>query len=73
MKLHQNPSSGSRVVPCGRTDIQTKLIVASLNSANAQETVEIVSGRKNILFFSGLTPVVVVVSVLLLLCLCCCF
>jgi hypothetical protein len=27
MKFHQNPSSASRVVPCGRMDM-TKLIVA---------------------------------------------
>jgi hypothetical protein len=26
--FHQNPSSGSRVVPCERTDRQTKLTVA---------------------------------------------
>jgi hypothetical protein len=38
IKLHENPSSGSGVFPCGRTDEQTdmtKLIVASQNSANA--------------------------------------
>ena len=34
IKFHQNPSSGSRVVPCGRTDM-TKLIVAFRNFANA--------------------------------------
>jgi len=38
IKFHINPSSGSRVVPCGekdgRTDM-TKLIVAFRNSANA--------------------------------------
>jgi hypothetical protein len=33
-KFHQNPSSGSRVVPCGQTDM-TKLIVAFRNFANA--------------------------------------
>ena len=34
IKFHENPSSGSRVVPCGRTDI-TKLIVDFRNFANA--------------------------------------
>ena len=31
--FHKNPSSGSRVSPCGRTDI-TKLIVACCNFAS---------------------------------------
>jgi len=44
MKFHENPSSGSRVVSCGRTDRQTdsykrtditKLIVAFCKFANA--------------------------------------
>jgi len=40
MKFLQNPSNGSRAVPCGRTDRQTggqttKLIVAFNNFANA--------------------------------------
>ena len=34
IKFHQNPSSGSRVVPCGRTDM-TKPIVAFRNFVNA--------------------------------------
>ena len=34
IKFHENPSSGSRVVPCGRTDM-TNLIVALQNFANA--------------------------------------
>jgi hypothetical protein len=37
-KFRENPSSGSRVVPCGQTDGQTdmtKLIAASRNIANA--------------------------------------
>ena len=34
MKLYQNPSSGSRVVPCEQTDM-TKLIIAFCNFANA--------------------------------------
>jgi hypothetical protein len=37
-KFHQCPSSDSRVVPCGRTDM-TKLIVTVRNFANAPETV----------------------------------
>ena len=32
--FHENPSSGSRVVPCGQTNM-TKLIVAFHNFANA--------------------------------------
>jgi len=32
IKFHENPSSGSRVVPCGRMDM-TKLIVAFCNFA----------------------------------------
>jgi hypothetical protein len=38
IKFHENPSSGSRVVPCGQTDARTdmkKLIVAFRNFANA--------------------------------------
>ena len=41
-ELHEILSSGSRVVPCGRTDIQpniTKLIVTYINFANAPEKV----------------------------------
>jgi len=34
VKFHENPSSGSRAVPCRRTDT-TKLIVAFRNFANA--------------------------------------
>jgi hypothetical protein len=33
INFHQNPSSGSRIVPCGRTDF-TKLIVAFRDFAN---------------------------------------
>jgi hypothetical protein len=42
IKFHENPSSGSRVVPCGQTDGQTgmtKLIVAFLSFPNASEVV----------------------------------
>jgi len=35
MKFHENPSSGSLVVPCGRTDM-TKLVVAFRNFAKSQ-------------------------------------
>jgi hypothetical protein len=38
IKFHENPSSGSRVVPCGRIDM-TKLIVAFRNFANAPKTI----------------------------------
>ena len=34
LKFHENSSSGSRVFPCGRTDM-TKLIAAFRNYANA--------------------------------------
>jgi hypothetical protein len=34
--FHENPSSGSRVVPCGKTDT-TKLIAAFRNFTNAPE------------------------------------
>ena len=36
IKFHKNPSSGSRVLPCGRA-VMTKLIVAFLNIANAHK------------------------------------
>jgi len=35
IKLHKYPSSRSRVVPCGQTDRNAKLIVASRNFSNA--------------------------------------
>ena len=40
IKLHQNPSSGSPVVPCGQTDGRkdmTKLMVAFRNFATAPD------------------------------------
>jgi len=40
IKLHENPSSGSRVVRCGQTDRyteMTKLVVASRNFAKEPE------------------------------------
>ena len=39
-KNYQNLSSGSRVVPCGRTADETKLAVASRNFANAPKIVK---------------------------------
>jgi len=34
IKFHENPSSGSQVVPCGQTDGQTNLKVALCNFTN---------------------------------------
>ena len=49
IKYHENPSSGSRGVPCGRTvrraDI-TKLIAAFRNFANAPKKVQLISAWK---------------------------
>jgi hypothetical protein len=42
IKFHQNPSSGSRVVRCGRTDGETdmtKLLAAFRNFANAHKSI----------------------------------
>jgi hypothetical protein len=41
LKLHQNPPSGSRVVPCGHTDM-TKLVVTFRNFANAPKNVNVI-------------------------------
>jgi hypothetical protein len=38
IKFHENPSSGSRFVPCEQTNI-TKLIVAFRNFANAPQNI----------------------------------
>jgi len=41
IKFHENPSNGSRGIPCGRTDRRTdttKLIVAFRNFVNAPKT-----------------------------------
>jgi hypothetical protein len=35
IKFHENPSSGSRFVPCGRMDRHAEAIVALRNFANA--------------------------------------
>jgi hypothetical protein len=40
-KFHANPSSGSRAVPCGRRDRQTKLVVAFRSFVNAPKTVSV--------------------------------
>ena len=42
IKFHQNPSSGSQVIPYGQTDM-TKLIVAFRNFANAPNNQHITS------------------------------
>jgi hypothetical protein len=43
IKFHENLSSGSRVVPCGRTDrkqtVMTDLIVAAHNFADAPKDI----------------------------------
>jgi hypothetical protein len=41
IKFHENPSSGSQAVPCGRTTDMTKLIVVFRNFANAPKEGEI--------------------------------
>jgi len=44
IKFHENPSSGSRVVPCGQTDRQTgitKLTVAVRNFVNVPKKIHI--------------------------------
>jgi hypothetical protein len=58
-KFHENPFSGSRVVPRGRTDEQTnmtKLTVTFLNLANAPKNGEHVSDLTEtfVMFFSEL-------------------
>jgi hypothetical protein len=54
IKFHDNPSSGSRVVPYGRTDGRTdptKVIVASRNFANAsKKTVRVSSPQRKVAF-----------------------
>jgi len=48
-KFHENPSSVSRVVPCGPTDRltdMTKLIVAYCNLTNAPESVHFKIGSE---------------------------
>jgi hypothetical protein len=49
IKFHENPSSGNRVVTCGRTDRQTemtKLIVSFRNLANAPKKIHFIPHRK---------------------------
>jgi len=47
IKFHGNPSTGGRVVPCGRTERRTaditKLILAFRNSANAPKNEELMT------------------------------
>jgi hypothetical protein len=46
IKFHENPSSGSRVVPCGQTDM-TQLTVAFCNFANAPKDLRDVCNNSN--------------------------
>ena len=51
VKFHENPSGGSRVVPCGRRGVvrrtdMTRLIVAIRNFANAPKNPNKVDNRK---------------------------
>jgi hypothetical protein len=45
IKFHENPSSGSQAVPCGRTDT-TKLTAAFRIFANAPKTRQVQANRK---------------------------
>ena len=51
MKFHENPSSGSRVIPCGRTDVM-KVIVAFRNFANTPKNA-LQPGSKSMLIYSA--------------------
>jgi len=53
IQFHENPSSGSRVVLCGRTDM--KLKVAFRNFANAPKKVSTVIPRLTKMIRSGIT------------------
>jgi hypothetical protein len=44
IKFRENPSNGSRVIPCGRTDM-TKLIIGTPNFANVPNEAELVCRR----------------------------
>ena len=55
IKFHENPSSGSRVVPCGQTDgptDRTKIVVdfRSFASASKNQSVNAVQGNNSCLF-----------------------
>ena len=52
IKFNKNPSSGSRVVPCGQMDM-TKLIVAFRNFANAPKNV---SSTRALLNYTSMYP-----------------
>jgi hypothetical protein len=45
IKFHENPSSGSGVVPCGRTE-KTKLIVAFRNFTKAPKNMGVLGEEK---------------------------
>jgi hypothetical protein len=52
IKFHQNPASGSLIVPCGQTEERTdmkKLIVIFRNSANAPKNCEVLSSCSHLL------------------------
>jgi hypothetical protein len=50
IKFHQNPSSGSWVVPSGRTDM-TKLTVAFRNSANTPKISKLLDNKTECSFY----------------------
>jgi len=51
IKFHENPSSGSRVAPCGRTQMM-KLIVAFRKFSKAPENYKTISYRKFHAYFT---------------------
>ena len=68
IKFRENPSSGSRVVPCGKKDRRTnmtKLIVAFRNFANAPQTVHslCVQTAGNMLLVHDISPEFLVMNV----------
>jgi hypothetical protein len=57
IKFHENPSSGSRVVPCGRTDRYDEANVAHRNFVNAPKNIHFNgepkrNGKKNTIICS---------------------
>ena len=54
IKFHENPSIGSRVVPCGQTDGQAKLTVGFRNSAVAPKNLYSANGVCMCVFFTDL-------------------
>ena len=72
IKFHENPSSGSRVVPCGQTDGLTdmaKLIVAFRSFANAPKNGTSNKQNKNHQYDNNNNNVIIVVVVVFPLCL----